>query len=102
MAPSPAETPQGVEKRYGALPGAVVPAVMRAGINPDLEGADLHEALYRAIALRRSSCTWREVAGGWVVTVSLPELRRFFGSTLEEALAWCLWWVMAAQTPRQD
>ncbi len=65
-----------------------------AGIDPELEGEDLQEALHRAIALRRYSCTWTKLHTGWVVTLQFPEQRRFFGETLEDALAWCLAWVM--------
>ena len=72
----------------------------RAGIDPELEGADLQEALHRAIAMRRCSCTWAKVHAGWVVTLQFPEPRRFFGETLEEALTWCLAWVMGGEAGR--
>ena len=82
----------------GELPGTLDPALAavmtRAGISAELEGPDLQEALHQAIALRRCSCTWTKVQAGWVVTLQFPEPRRFFGLTLEEALAWCLAWVM--------
>ena len=78
-------------------PDSGLPAVMtRAGIDPGLEGEDLQEALHRAIALRRCSCTWTQTRTGWVVALRYPEPRRFFGMTLEEALAWCLNWIIAA------
>jgi hypothetical protein len=64
-----------------------------AGINPRHEAEDLQEALQRAIALHRYSCTWTQVAAGWVVALSFPEPHRSFDTTLEEALAWCLAWV---------
>jgi len=32
-----------------------------------------------------------------VVTLSLPEEQTFYGKTLEEALAWCLVWLMARE-----
>jgi predicted RNase H-like HicB family nuclease len=67
----------------------------RAGIDPALEGEDLQEALHQAIALRRYSCTWTKLHTGWVVTLQFPEPHHFFGQTLEEALAWCLEWIMA-------
>jgi hypothetical protein len=63
------------------------------GSIPCWRGA-LQEAVHRAIALHRRSCTWTEVHAGWVVTLRFPERRRFFGTTLEEALTWCLAWVM--------
>jgi hypothetical protein len=56
--------------------------------------------LHRAIALHRYSCTWTKVHAGWVVSLPFPESRRFFGTTLEEALAWCLAWVRAQETRR--
>jgi hypothetical protein len=34
-----------------------------------------------------------------VVTLSSPEEPTFYGKTLEEALAWCLVWLMAKGTP---
>ena len=73
----------------------------QAGIDPALEGADLQEAVHRAIAMRRCSCTWAKVHAGWVVTLQFPEPRRFFGTTLEEALTWCLAWIMAEETGRR-
>ena len=73
----------------------------RAGIDPAQEGADLQEAVHRAIAMRRYSCTWAKVHAGWVVTLQFPELHRFFGETLEDALTWCLAWIMAEETGRR-
>lgn len=78
-----------------------LPAVMTfAGINPTLPAEDRQEALQRAIAMHRYSCTWTKVPAGWVVSLPFPEPRRFFGTTLEEALAWCLAWVRARETSR--
>ena len=77
---------------------ATLPAVMTlAGINPTLPAPDRQEALQRAIAMHRYSCTWTKVPAGWVVSLPFPEPRRFFGTTLEEALAWCLAWVRARE-----
>jgi predicted RNase H-like HicB family nuclease len=36
--------------------------------------------------------------GNWVVTPHSPEEQDFTGKTLEEALAWCLVWLMAKGT----
>ena len=81
-------------------PAAALASVMtHAGIDPRHEAADLQEALQRAIAMHRYSCTWTKVPAGWLVSLSFPEPRRFFGTTLEEALAWCLAWVRAKETP---
>jgi phage terminase large subunit-like protein len=34
---------------------------------------------------------------GWVVMLSSPEAQQFSGRTLEEALAWCLVWLMVPE-----
>jgi hypothetical protein len=73
-----------------------------AGIDPRHEPADLQEALHRAIVMYRYSCTWTQVPAGWVVAISFPESRRFFGTTLEEAFARCLAWVRAQETRREE
>ena len=83
-----------------ATPGASIPWLMAPGVSTGEEAADLPEALHRAIAMHRYSCTWTKVPAGWVVSISFPEPRRFFGTTLEEALAWCLAWVRARETRR--
>ena len=38
---------------------------------------------------------WDVDHAGWVVDLLSPDRQRFFGRTLEEALAWCLVWLMA-------
>lgn len=76
--------------------------MVRAGIDPGLESAAVQEALHCAISLRRSSCTWTTVHTGWVVTLQFPEQHRFFGETLEDALAWCLAWVMDQEVKRSS
>jgi hypothetical protein len=88
------ETAPGFRVPAGAPAGDLRAVLIRAGIDPLLEGEALQEAVHRAIALHRRSCTWTEVHAGWVVTLRFPERRRFFGTTLEEALTWCLAWVM--------
>jgi len=57
----------------------------------------LQDALRRAIATRRDSCSWDGDHAGWVVTLHSPEEQDFSGKTLEEALAWCLVWLMAPE-----
>jgi len=53
--------------------------------------------LRAAIATRRGYC-WGDVDhAGWVVTLNSPEGQTFSGKTLEEALAWCLVWLMAPE-----
>lgn len=68
-----------------------------AGIDPALDGPALQEALQRAIALHHGGCTWKPIHTGWVVTLHSPESRTFFGTSLEDALAWCLLWVRARE-----
>ncbi len=46
------------------------------------------------IATRRGSCSWDVDDTGWVVMVHSPEEHDFSGKTLEEALAWCLAWLL--------
>ena len=92
------ETPRGARESLGSPAAALRSVMTHAGIDPRYEGADLQEALQRAIALDRYSCTWTQVPAGWVVSIPFPEPRRFFGTTLEEALAWCLAWVRARET----
>ena len=50
-----------------------------------------------AIATRRGSCSWDVDHAGWVVTLHSPEEQDFYSRTLEEALAWCLVWLMAPE-----
>jgi hypothetical protein len=101
---TPPETTREFRKTPGTLTTALASVITHAGIDPALEGADLQEALHRAIAMHRCSCTWTKIHAGWVVAVQFPEPRRFFGMTLEEALAWCLTWIMegGATIPSHD
>jgi hypothetical protein len=68
-----------------------------AGIDPTLEGRALQDALRAAIAARRGYSWWDVDHAGWVVTLDRPERQEFSGRTLEEALAWCLVWLMAPE-----
>ena len=70
--------------------------VAYAGVDPTLEGRALQDALLREIAHRRGYCWWDVDHAGWVVMLSSPE-EQFYGRTLEEALAWCLVWLMALE-----
>jgi hypothetical protein len=72
-------------------------AVAQAGVDPTLDGRALQDALRSAIATRRGSCSWTVDHAGWVVTLHSPEEQDFYGKTLEEALAWCLVWLMARE-----
>jgi hypothetical protein len=69
----------------------------QAGVDPTLTGRALQNALRSAIATRRGSCDWTVDHAGWVVILLSPEEQTFDGMTLEEALAWCLVWLMAPQ-----
>jgi hypothetical protein len=69
----------------------------RAGVDPTVEGRALLDALRAAIASRGGSCSWDVDHAGWVVTLSSPEEQAFYVHTLEEALAWCLVWLMAPE-----
>jgi hypothetical protein len=57
----------------------------------------LQDALRAAIATRLGYCSWDVDYAGWVVTLHSPDERDFSGTTLEEALAWCLVWLMAPE-----
>jgi hypothetical protein len=72
-------------------------AVAQAGVDPTLDGRALQDALRSAIATRRGYCSWDVDHAGWVVTLHSPEEQDFYGKTLEEALAWCLVWLMAPE-----
>src|SRR5215208_6300233 len=68
-----------------------------AGVDPTLAGRALQDALLREIAHRRGYCWWDVDHAGWVVALSSPEEQTFYGRTLEDALAWCLVWLMAPE-----
>jgi hypothetical protein len=72
-------------------------AVALAGVDPSLAGRALQDALRRAIATRRGYCSWDVDDASWVVTLHSPEDQQFYGRTLEEALAWCLVWLLAPE-----
>lgn len=72
-------------------------AVAQAGVDPTIESRALQDALRAAIADRRGYLDWTVDHAGWVVTLYSPEEQTFYGRTLEEALAWCLVWLMAPE-----
>ncbi len=72
-------------------------AIAYAGVDPTLEGRALQDALQAAIGMRGGYCWWDVDHADWVVTLSSPEEQIFYGRTLEEALAWCLVWLMAPE-----
>jgi hypothetical protein len=78
-----------------ALAPDLAGAVAQAGVDPTLEPRELQPALRQAIATRRGYCDWTVDHAGWVVILLSPEEQEFYGRTLEEALAWCLVWLMA-------
>jgi hypothetical protein len=69
-------------------------AVAQAGVDPTLDDRALQDAIRAAIATRRGYCSWDVDHAGWVVTLHSPDEQDFYGTTLEEALAWCLVWLM--------
>jgi hypothetical protein len=69
--------------------------VAYAGVDPTFESRALQDALMREIAHCRGYYSWDVDDTGWVVTLVAPEQHEFSGRTLEEALAWCLVWLMA-------
>jgi hypothetical protein len=80
-----------------ALAPDLTGAVAQAGVDPTLERRALQTALRRAIASRRGYCDWTVDHAGWVVILMSPEEHEFYGKTLEEALTWCLVWLMAPE-----
>ncbi|MGH2615456.1 MAG: hypothetical protein ACRDJC_09475 [Thermomicrobiales bacterium] len=83
--------------REYVLPQDLRHTIARAGIDPELEQRPLQDAIRRAIATRRGYCSWDVDQASWVVTLHSPEEQTFHGRTLEEALAWCLVWLMAPE-----
>jgi hypothetical protein len=81
----------------GDNPVGVPRTVAQADVDPTLEGRALQDALRRAIATRRGSCSWDVDLAGWVVTLHSPDEQDFSGHRLEEGLAWCLVWLMVPE-----
>jgi hypothetical protein len=65
-----------------------------AGVDATLTGRELQDALRKAIASRRGSCDWMVDHAGWVVLLPSPEEQTLSRKALDEALAWCLVWLM--------
>jgi hypothetical protein len=72
-------------------------AVATGGLDASLEGSAQQDALLSSIAAHRGSCSWTVDHASWVVTLHSPEEHGFYGKTLEDALAWCLMWLMAPE-----
>ena len=79
------------------LPPDLAAAVARAGVDPTAAPRPLQDALLAAIADRRGYVAWDVNHAGWRVDLLSPEREAFFGRTLEEALAWCLVWLMVEE-----
>jgi hypothetical protein len=79
------------------LASDLVSAVPRTGVDPTLDGRALRDALRRAIATRRGSCSWTVDHARWVVTLYSLDEQDFCGRTLEKGLAWSLVWLMALE-----
>jgi len=71
--------------------------VAQARVDPPLNGRSLQHALRVAIGTHRGSCSRNVDHASWVVTLHSPDEQDFYGKTLEEALAWCLVWLMAPE-----
>ena len=50
----------------------------------------------------RGSCSWDVDQAGWVVRLHSPDEQDSYGTTLEDALAWCLVWLMASELERRS
>jgi hypothetical protein len=72
-------------------------AIAKAGVDPTLEGQALQAALRSAIADRRGYVSWDLGEAGWLVVRHYPHDATFHGRTFEEALAWCLVWLMTPE-----
>jgi hypothetical protein len=57
----------------------------------------VRDALRKAIATRRGSCSWDVDHVGWVVTLHSPEVQHCYGRALDDPLNWCLVWLMAPE-----
>ena len=79
------------------FPADLAAAIAWAGVDTGLPPRPLQDALKGAIADRQGYCAWDVDHAGWVVTLSSSEEQDFNGQTLEEALAWCLVWLMAPE-----
>ena len=76
------------------LPADLAAAVAGAGVDPTAEPRPLRDALKAAIADRGGYVAWDVDHAGWVVELLALDRERFYGRTLDEALAWCLVWLM--------
>jgi hypothetical protein len=85
------------ERPTPGLSPALAGAVAQAVVDLTLEDRALRDALRSAIAIRRGYCDWTVDNAGWVVHLLSPDEQEFSGRTLEEALAWCLVWLMAPE-----
>jgi hypothetical protein len=74
-------------------PGTVV----QTGVDLTLESRTLQDALRRLIATGCGYCSWDVNHASWVVPLHSPEVHDFYGKALDEALAWCLVWLMAPE-----
>lgn len=77
-----------------SFPPELVALLEQGGIDLSPERRTVHEALLSAITGRYHAGAWSGDASGWVVEVQIPQQHIFFGQTLEEALAWCLAWML--------
>ena len=79
---------------YGRLSADLAAAIARAGVDASAEPRALRDALKAAIADRRGYVAWDVDHIGWRVDLLRTDRESFHGATLEEALDWCLVWLM--------
>ena len=72
-------------------------ARIQAGIDSAPSDLVLDGTVFSATADRRGYLSWDVDHAGWLVFLHHPEEQTFHGRTLEEALAWCLVWLMAPE-----
>ena len=79
-----------------AFPDLTV-TLTQAGVDLSFVPGAPREMLRAAIARHGGYCDWTVDHTGWVVTLYFPEERTFSGGTLEDGLASCLAWLVAAE-----
>jgi hypothetical protein len=76
------------------LPWDLASAITCAGVDPSLPRSPLLEALRSAIADRGGYFSADEDERGWVVSLLRPEPAEFRAVEPDQALAWCLVYLM--------
>jgi hypothetical protein len=102
------ERPAPAATRPARMPGSCVPAIgiaigdgapaislcpVREHLSLPMQGT--RHAVRGCAIPSAANCDWTVEHAGWVLILMSPEEQEFYGKTLEEALAWCLVWLMA-------